>query len=65
MGGVIVPSLDFILVPLLVDGSGQIGIEGLWPTEITGVDIYLQFWLLDPGGVFGWSSTTGVRASVP
>ena len=28
-------------------------------------DIYLQYWFLDPGAVFGWSATTGVRASVP
>ena len=64
-GGTQVPSLDFPLVPLPVDGSGKLMLGTNWPPVPSGTAVYFQYWVLDPSGPFGASASNGVVGTTP
>ena len=62
-GGVIVPTLD-IIIPLIVPPSGEIVFGFPWPVGIPpGVSLYYQYWIRDPGGVFGFAVSNGLQST--
>jgi hypothetical protein len=50
----------------LTDGSGRIDIEETWPSGVpSGFSIYLQYWIEDPTGPFGFAASNALRAQTP
>lgn len=64
-GGVMVPSLDLVLVERL-DATGSLGLAGHWPPgSDPAQDLWVQAWLVDPAGPQGWSATQARRSPPP
>jgi hypothetical protein len=65
-GGTLVPDADLVISPLFTDAAGDVELSGDWPLAgLSGLSLYLQFWIPDPAGVQGWSSTAGLQATLP
>jgi hypothetical protein len=67
-GGVMVPDVipPGFFVGLFTNGAGELLIPATWPTGIpSGFELYMQYWLIDPVGMFGWSASNAVRARAP
>lgn len=67
-GGVMIPDITgpgfFVGTPTNFFGSG--GINTTWPEGLpSGFSLYFQYWIPDPAGVAGYSSTEGVRMTQP
>ncbi len=59
-GGVMVP-MPLELIDLVTDPRGAIRLQGDWPEESTpGANLYLQFWISDPGALLGFSATPAI-----
>lgn len=64
-GGVLVPSFNLMLT-LGTDGSGNLSLSGTMQNGVpSGVEIFLQYLILDPGGVHGMSFSNGLQAITP
>ena len=62
-GGTFVPSADFV-IPVLLDGSGDLFTQGTWPSGIPADDdFYFQVWILDSAGPRHFSATNGLLAT--
>ncbi len=65
-GGVMVPQPDLLLAGLATDGAGALQLGATWPTGlVAGTQLWLQAWVADPAGAFGFSSSNGLRATTP
>ncbi len=65
-GGTLVPSPDFVGAGALTDGNGSREATGLLPGNLlSGLDLFFQAWIVDPGAVQGMVATNGVRATTP
>jgi len=65
-GGVLVPSVNVLIPGLPVDGDGKLAIDFAFPAGLpSGAELFWQFWTHDPGAVFGFSASNGMRATVP
>lgn len=64
MAGTLVPSPDVVL-GLIVNASGGIQINTVWPALPTGANIYLQYWIVDAAGQVGLSASNGLRVTQP
>jgi len=64
-GGLLVPS-PTLLLPIATDGAGELTIATHLPIGVpVGTTIYLQNWLNDIGGPFGWSASNAVLGTKP
>ncbi len=64
-GGVLVPFPTF-LIPLPVNGLGEIDINATWPAGLPGgIDVYYQYWVSDPGGFFGFAASNALQSTTP
>ncbi|MHC4943796.1 MAG: hypothetical protein ACYTG7_12335 [Planctomycetota bacterium] len=62
-GGVLVPYPDLIFAGLPVGPSGSFSLPFTWPTGVpAGTKVYVQHWIVDPGGPFGFSASNGLQA---
>ena len=60
-GGTLVPHPQFV-VPLAAGASGALSLPFTWPAMMpAGTEIYLQFWVLDPGATLGFSASNALR----
>jgi hypothetical protein len=65
-GGVMVPSPDLLFFGNVTSGEGAFTIAGNWPAGLpSGVSLYLQWWMADPGGVVNRNATSGLRFTTP
>jgi hypothetical protein len=65
-GGVLVPSANLVVSGLLTDSQGRIELGGLWPAGVpSGVQIWIQAWVVDNGGVAGFAASNAVLATTP
>lgn len=65
-GGTLVPTPNLVIPGLPTDGNGIFAAIGTWPAGIpSGTTLYMQYWLPDPQGIFGVSSTNGLRITAP
>ena len=65
-GGVLVPLPTVITDPLEVDETGSVSVFGVVPDTLpAGLELFLQFWIVDPGGPFGFSATNAWSGHVP
>ncbi|MEO7997574.1 MAG: hypothetical protein ABI852_09020, partial [Gemmatimonadaceae bacterium] len=54
-GGALVPQ-PFLLIPLTTNASGAANLPFVFPAGVpTGIQLYFQFWVQDPGASFGLS----------
>lgn len=64
-GGVLVPTPNLIfnsLLALPVDAAGQRTLSVSWPADVpAGTKLYLQHWVVDPAGPFGYSASNGLE----
>jgi DNA-binding beta-propeller fold protein YncE len=62
-GGVLVPSpaSPGAILPLLTNGAGQLDIELFWSAGVPpGIDLFLQYWIIDPGGPSGFAASNAI-----
>ncbi len=65
LGGTLVPSPDFISFGHMADGKGNyLGTGEFKSTAVPGLEIFLQFWVLDPAGPEGWAATNGLAIQI-
>jgi hypothetical protein len=65
-GGTMIPAANLVISPLFTDAAGDLALSGSWPLSgLTGLTLYFQFWIPDPAGVKGWTSSAGLQATVP
>lgn len=64
-GGVLVPSPD-ILTPVPTGPAGIIALSGSWPDGLpAGLQAWLQWWVVDPGGPVGFAASNGLIVTTP
>ncbi len=65
-GGTLVPSPDVLIVGVPLDAVGEGELPFNFPASVpSGLEFWMQAWIPDPGGPFGYAATNGVRACVP
>ncbi len=65
-GGVFVPSPDVIIAGLVTSAAGALPIAATWPLDVpASFTLYLQYWVQDPGGVWGFSASNAIAAITP
>ena len=67
-GGILVPDFNppggFLI--LVTNGDGEIHINDTWPPGLpAGLTVYFQYWMIDPGGPFGFASSNAIAGIVP
>jgi hypothetical protein len=48
-----------------VDADGRSAHESIWPSGLSGGELWAQVWFADEGAPMGWASTTGLLLSGP
>ena len=65
LGGTLVPSPDVVL-SLVSDDVGTVPFGAPWPAGIpSGLDVYWQYWMLDPSGPSGATASNGLVCKTP
>jgi len=67
-GGTLVPDvLEFGgMLPLVTSPLGEIDLGGTWPGGVpSGTELYLQYWIQDPGGPSGFAASNALRGTTP
>ncbi len=64
-GGLLIPAPTLLNGPLPLDASGGLALTGSWLPGMSGLVLYLQFWMPQAGGPLGFAASSGVRAQVP
>ncbi len=67
-GGTLVPdpTAPALLLVLVTDGSGGVSLPGTWPDGLpSGFELYLQTWIVDASGPFGFTASNGLRGTTP
>lgn len=64
-GGVMVPTPNLV-IPAGLIGMGKTDFAGTWPSNLpAGVQLWMQFWIVDPTAPLGLSATNAVLAATP
>ncbi|MGQ0552387.1 MAG: hypothetical protein ACT4PU_04130 [Planctomycetota bacterium] len=65
-GGVMVPSPDVLITGLSTNASGELQLSAGWPGGVpSGFQFFLQAWMPDVSGPFGFSASNALRAQTP
>ncbi len=65
-GGLMVPRPDVLVVALPIDAQGELLLSTQWPPAIpSGLQFWMQHWIVDPGGPAGLSASNALRGVVP
>lgn len=65
-GGVLVPSPDIVVMGIPTDGSGGHVLDFNWPAGIpSATQFWVQEWIADPAGPFGYSASNGLQGTTP
>jgi len=64
-GGVLVPSPDFLIPGLPIDGAGALSLASTWPAGVpAGTPFYFQHWISgDPGPANGFAASNGLEGT--
>ncbi|MFO0985342.1 MAG: hypothetical protein U1E76_27025 [Planctomycetota bacterium] len=66
LGGVLVPAPDFVLTSLITNAKGGWLLGTQWPAGIpSGLELYLQTWIVDAGGPRGYAASNALRGTTP
>ena len=61
-GGILAPSPDAVVGPLVTDSEGALILAGTIPHQVpAGVHLHFQIWIQDAAGPEGWSATNGLE----
>ena len=64
--GLLIPDPSFLIVPLPIDGAGEVTIAFTFPIGLPpGLQLWFQDWIPDPAGIFGYASSNALLATVP
>ena len=63
-GGVLVPA-NHVLVPLPTNASGELAFGGVLGAPPSGATFYMQYWIIDAAGPFGFSASNGLSGTTP
>ena len=63
-GGVLVPTPTFIF-PLPTNASGELSFGGTLGTPPSGVSFYIQYWMIDAAGPYGYAASNGLSGTTP
>lgn len=68
-GGVLVPAItapNGLFVPLPTAADGTLVLQSTWPDGLpSGTAIYVQHWIPDAGGIFGFAASNAVEGVTP
>ncbi len=67
-GGTLVPdaSPPGFIVSLVTNGAGAVSLSTQWPAGVpSGLELYLQYWILDPGGPLGYAASNAILGIAP
>jgi len=65
-GGTLIPAPDFLLNTGLTNGNGERQLNLSLPAGIpAGLDVFLQFWVVDSAGFSGFAATNGLKLTTP
>ena len=60
-GGILVPDPAIVLV-LSTDTEGGLDVPFTWPTGVPAeIDVWIQMWIPDAGGPFGYAATNALK----
>jgi hypothetical protein len=59
-GGTLVPE-PTLIVPLSTSTEGALDLPFLWLDVPAGIDVWVQVWIVDPGGPFGYAATNALK----
>jgi uncharacterized membrane protein len=64
--GIMVPSLDFVLLGLTLSPTGKISLQSAWPAGVpAGLSTYHQMWVIDAAGPAGYAASNAIKATTP
>ena len=64
-GGTLVP-LPMLAIVLATNAAGELTLSATWPGSIpSGATFWVQAWIMDPAGVYGWAATNALSATSP
>lgn len=65
-GGLMVPRPDVLVVALPIDAQGELLLSTQWPPAIpSGLQFWMQHWIVDAGGPAGLSASNALRGQTP
>ncbi len=65
-GGVMVPSPDRMIGPVVLNGAGRARLVARWPHDVpSGEQLWLQWWIADARSRTGYAATSAVRIDTP
>ena len=65
-GGVMIPSVDFMLSGLPTDKHGQFLLATPFPPGVpSGFSLWFQYWISDPAGPKGFAASNGAHGTTP
>ncbi len=65
-GGTLVPAVDLLVSGLSTDGTGTMVLATPWPLGLpSGLELYLQAWIVDAAGPKGVAATNAVLGTTP
>jgi hypothetical protein len=67
-GGTLVPDIEppGFFIALATDGTGRFALVETWPAGVpSGFTLYLQYWIDDAAGPFGFSASNAISGTVP
>ena len=63
-GGRLIPFPDFLVLGLPTGATGSLSLPSVFPPGIpAGLEIYTQFWIIDPAAPAGFSATNGLSGT--
>ena len=65
-GGILVPATDWLFFGLPTDASGEFSFSNNVSNSIaSGTTVFMQFWVNDPVGPFGFAASNGISQTAP
>ena len=68
-GGTLVPDIGGGaggILPLVTNALGELEVRDRWPSGVpSGTELYLQVWIEDPSGPFGFAASNALRGTSP
>lgn len=65
-GGVLVPTVDALLLGLASDVNGELSLDSTWPLGVPAeFEFFLQAWITDPAGPQGFAASNALKGFAP
>jgi hypothetical protein len=65
-GGVLVPAADIVFPAVPIGSSGELTLSSAWPALVpTGIQVFFQYWVMDPAAAQGFAASNAVVCTSP